>query len=150
RDHYISEWNERLSMSSSLGWYKKLKPSITISTYLEKLVNVKHRRAITKLRLSSHNLLIETGRHRQIERADRKCVYCNLNDIEDELHFILICPQYTDIRQLFIKKYYYTRPNMFKLVQLFNNENMTHLKNLAKYIIQALKHRNSLANEPSL
>ena len=146
RDQYTSEWNEKLSMSSSLQFYRAIKPVINISTYLEKIVNVKYRKAISKIRLSSHNLHIETGRHRQTERNYRKCLFCNLNDIEDEYHFILICPPYNDIRKIHIKQYNYTRPNMYKLVQLFQNDNITSLKNLARYIIQVLKCRNSIVN----
>ena len=64
----------------------------------------------------------------------------------DEHHFILICPQYDYIRKVCLKRYHYTRPSMHKLVQFFQNDNITSLKNLARYIIQTLKCRNSIAN----
>ena len=35
---------------------------------------------------------IELGRHNNIPRNERKCTLCNLNDIEDEFHFVLKCP----------------------------------------------------------
>ena len=35
---------------------------------------------------------------------------------------------------------------MYKLVQLFQNDIITNLKNLARYIMQALKCRNSVVN----
>ena len=119
RDQYVTEWNQKVSISSSLQLYKEIKFTIDICSYLDKLTNIKYRKAIYKLRLSSHNLNIEIGRHRQIERNDRKCPFCDLNELEDEYHYILICPQYFDLRIRYIKNYYYTRPSMLKLVQLF-------------------------------
>ena len=72
----------------------------------------------TKLRISSHSLAIETGRHKQIpQRNDIKCNFCahfkdsctcnkfkyhrlcfNCNVIEDEKHFMLNCALYDQIR----------------------------------------------------
>ena len=91
RDQYINEWNQKVSLSTSLQLYKEIKSTIDICSYLNKLTNINYRKAISKIRLSSHNLNIEIGRHRQIERNDP-------NELEDEYHFILICPQYCDIR----------------------------------------------------
>ena len=85
---------------------------------------------LTKFRLSSHNLLVETGRYHGTERSDRKCTLCNLNTIEDEFHFILHCPCYDTIRKQYIKPYYYSRPSSFKLVQLLNCENVKVISNL--------------------
>ena len=41
----------------------------------------------------------ERGRYVNIERNQRKCVLCVHNDIEDEYHFVLICPKYNGIRK---------------------------------------------------
>ena len=43
-----------------------------------------NRKALCRLRLSSHRLLIERGRWTSIPRLDRKCTLCNEN--EDEYH----------------------------------------------------------------
>ena len=63
-----------------------------------------------KNRLSSHNLLIETGRHKNISRDQRIFPMCKLQfgqntDIEYKYHYILICLKYTDLRKKFITKY---------------------------------------------
>ena len=46
---------------------------------------------IARFRMSSHTLAIETGRHAKpkIAKEERKCRYCNLDDVEDEEHFLL-------------------------------------------------------------
>ncbi len=107
----------------------------------EKIQNRKLRNIIAKLRLSSHQLNIETGRHRNIERNNRKCIVCPKDELEDEYHFVLICPAYSNLRTKYVKPYYYKRPNMYKFVQLLNSDNTTTLKHLAVYCKNAFKLR---------
>ncbi len=38
------------------------------------------------------------GRYRQKPLADRLCQFC-VNEIQNEKHFIFICPQYEDLRE---------------------------------------------------
>ena len=43
-------------------------------------------------------LKIETGRYRSIPEAQRICDNCDLNEVENEKHFIFYCSKHTDIR----------------------------------------------------
>lgn len=43
--------------------------------------NVTLRKTIAMISLSSHDLNIETGKHRYIERNEQKCTLCVNNDI---------------------------------------------------------------------
>ena len=52
-----------------------------------------------KIRCSAQKLLIQQGRYMNVERNERLCLMCNLYIIEDEIHFILICPLYNDLRE---------------------------------------------------
>jgi hypothetical protein len=83
---------------------------------LSKSISEIHRKMITRFRLSSHILNIESGRYKNELRSNRICTLCNLRDVEDEFHFILKCPKYQEIRNLYIKKYYFGRPRVFKLI----------------------------------
>ena len=74
------------------------------------------------------------------------CTVCNSGDIEDEYHFILICPAYSDFRKNYIRKYFRVRPNVFKLLQLLNSSNVRILLNLSRFITCATKQRLSLLN----
>ena len=114
RDQYLTVWNAKILVSSSLEFYKEICPTICTATYLHKLVNIRYRRALSKIRLASYDLQIELGRHRGIERSERKSTVCDRNEIEDVFHFILICPKYTHIRNQHLKRYYHQRPSMFK------------------------------------
>ena len=69
---------------------------------------------MTKLRTSSHRLEIEVGRWARPNRIpidERKCI--TSNKLEDELHFLLECSLYNDLRNQYIKKYYWQRPNIY-------------------------------------
>ena len=91
-DTFITESREGIRNSSSLLLFKELSIIYETVPYLKLLYNAKYRNALAKIRLSSHSLAIETGRHNGIPRENRKCTLCNINDIEDEYHFIIICP----------------------------------------------------------
>ena len=56
--------------------------------------------------LSYHNLAIERGRYENTPRDERICKNCNLNMVENEYHFLLVCPMYRDLRRKYSKMYY--------------------------------------------
>lgn len=84
---------------------------------------------IARYRCSAHRLCIETGRYYNVAREIRLCSNCNTGQIEDEFHFILACTLYSDLRQAYIKRYYWTKPSTFKLIQLMGMQNIRQLRN---------------------
>ena len=60
-----------------------------------------HGIALTKLRTSSNQLRIETGRYQKLEEADRKCLLCNSGEVESEIHFLTQCPFFEKKRKTF-------------------------------------------------
>ena len=58
---------------------------------------------MTKFRLSNHKLMIEKGRHNNIENNKRYCQFCP-NCIENEYHFIIKCLAYDPIRVILMEK----------------------------------------------
>ena len=75
-----------------------------LEQYLVKNISPKCRNIITTFRVSAHKLSKETGRFDAVAREDRTCSKCNLNDVEDEYHFISKCPYYNDLRLQYIYK----------------------------------------------
>ena len=57
------------------------------------MINVKKfQTSLSRLRLSSHRLEVETGRSTRPKKTpfeNRKCKFCN--NLEDEYHFVLQC-----------------------------------------------------------
>ena len=64
---------------------------------VEDVKNRKHRVAMTNIRKSDHNLMVEDGRRQRpwIERNQRTCPICP-NSVEDECRFLITCPIYKD------------------------------------------------------
>ena len=135
-DIYVSEWFQDINNRPSLFVYMHLKENFNRTNYLNKMTITTYRNAVAKLRLSAHNLFIEIGRHRNIVRNERICSLCTLNEVEDEYHFLLICPAYNELRHLYLKKYYYNNPSMLKLIQLLNCENVKVLNGIGIFYIK--------------
>ena len=117
---YSCLWNDLMcnqTCDNKLRTYATFKQEFEIENYIITIPLAK-RRNFTKLRISSHCLAIETGRHKQIpQRNDIKCDFCahvrnsctcnkfkfhrlclNCNVVEDEKHFMLHCAVYDEIR----------------------------------------------------
>ena len=96
-----------------LRTYATFKTNIGMERYLTEIKQVTHRTQMTKLRISDHNLLIETGRYQGLRREERLCPFCK-NCVENETHFLIICPTYEGIRS-----------NIFSEI-IGENEDFTH------------------------
>ena len=70
-----------------------------------------------------------------------------MNVIESEMHFLLICPRYIDIRKRFFSPYfspYFCHwPTINKFENLLSTKNSKKLNNLAKYLFSAFKERDT-------
>ena len=61
----------------------------------------------------------------------------------DEIHFILVCPIYDNIRQQYIHEHFYKRPNMIKLIELLIAKNSTTTTSLSFFLKHAFKRRSN-------
>jgi len=118
---FKNSWLLSLSTSTVLCTYRLFKHDFNFPTYLD-CVPRKIRVVFTKLRLSSHQLSVETGRYasNRTPHIERYCLICNSIDLEDEYHFLLICNMYTDIRRKYIDKRNYEKSSVLKCLNLFN------------------------------
>ena len=57
---------------------------------------------MTKFRLSNHKLMIEKGRHRNLDKTLRICPFCT--SVEDETHFLTECETFRYIRADLLSK----------------------------------------------
>ena len=93
-DIYKQSWYTNINNSNKLDYYSKYKHSFVHEKYINCIFDNKFRISLTKFRLSSHDLAIETGRYTNIPRDQRICLQCNMNMVESEYHFLLVCPKY--------------------------------------------------------
>ena len=82
------------SSTGKLRIYKTFKKEFKLETYLLLFKNYKHRKKLTKLRISAHSLQIEKGiyhKPQKIPIEERFCLDCTAGDVEDEMHFLMKC-----------------------------------------------------------
>ena len=133
-----------LNKSIKLNFLGKLKEGFETEYYL-KINNFENRRALTKLRTSCHNLLIETGRWNNIDRHARLCKKCTQNTVEDEMHFLFDCNMYSHERtETFNFVKFQTNIDLFinanrlsNLKLLFKSQNLSAVNSLGKFVKSA-------------
>ena len=71
-----------------------------MESYLDHVTIVKHLVALTRLRVSCHSLEIEVGRYHRppcvTPLRQRVCQTCQV--LEDEMHFVCVCPRFSSLR----------------------------------------------------
>jgi hypothetical protein len=102
KDISLQTWVSDIDNLPKLDTYRLFKSNFDFENYLDIVVNNRDRICLTRLRCSAHSLFIEEGRYRNIPRNERVCTRCNMGVIENEYHFLLICPLYRDLRKLLL------------------------------------------------
>lgn len=101
-------WSERLQAEhairgpeaggNKLRTYRTFKHEYATEQYVKIVTQKKYRSAYAKFRCGVAPIKVETCRYglNRLPLEERLCETCNV--IEDEFHVIMICSQYTDIR----------------------------------------------------
>ena len=93
-----SDFNKKQEMLKCHG-IEDAEKELGFEPYITCIKNVNHRKALSKFRLSNHQLMIEVGRHKKIPKLQRFCPFCPSPVIEDEIHFLINCPLYDPLRR---------------------------------------------------
>ena len=93
-----------------------------------------------------YSLAIETGRHTGTERSMRNCVLCNMNVVESEFHFMLVCPFYSELRNKYLPRYYNHWPTLQKFEDLIAKQSKHSIQQISRYIHYAFQKRTNLLN----
>ena len=114
-------------------------------------------KALTRLRTGSHFLRIETGRFLKspLHPFDRTCEFCELDQPETELHFLMHCPLYNNERKLLFENVKRICPQFALLDNGLNDHQFRYLlsaegeisRHVAKFIHDALAKRKSVADD---
>ena len=148
-DKYDGFWQSKIMESPKAITYCKFKFNVSLENYLYQLRNIRHKIALTRLRLSNHNLLIETGRHLRprVERNERKCFICR-DKVENEFHFVIKCPLYSCERKALYKalannsKHFENlNSDELKFFFIMTNEDKDVLSKLAKFTFNSMQLR---------
>ena len=155
---FLDIWKLALTTSKKLTFYRQHKEEFGTEAYLD-LKDYRHRKSLSRIRLSAHFLAIETGRYTPSDGVyARRCQFCssNVEDlqhlpffspvIEDEWHFLTCCPYYHDIRAELSKDV------LTGLLQGTTGTSLKHLfdsredsKSLAVFIGRAMRRRDDIS-----
>ena len=128
KDLFIQKWHSDLDQTSTSNFYKIIKTKFGRSDFITHLPNHLSK-GLFQFKSRNHKLPIEVGRWNGIPSNERLCPNCR--ELGDEYHYILTCPIFTKYRRNYIKTFYYRRPNIEKLRDLFNTEISTDITNLS-------------------
>ena len=143
-DQFNQTSMENIKTSSKMKTLSLLKDTIGRETYLEKITNPRHRQAMSKLRLSGHNLEIERGRYSGTDEEERFCKYCKFKGrsvVEDEAHFLLDCSMSDEFRDDCLPKEILNNEQMSPEHKMVKILTCSEIKPIAKFIFKAFEHR---------
>ncbi len=129
--------------------YKYFKNMFSIEPYLKCIEDRYIRKGLTLFSISAHGLQVETGRYKRIDEENRTCLICNSEEIEDEFHFIMECPEYRSLRKEYLYPIMLELNNEHQLndreifLQILTTKHCDFIVNIAEFIQQAMVKRNS-------
>ena len=148
---WIKEIND-IDRHPILRTYIGFKNKFCQEKYIERLNIRKYQRAISRFRVSSHRLGIETGRHQKpsLPPDKRLCKYCKSGKVDDELHFLVHCDFHSKTRKLFFSQLCeiitdFHRLNdfdKFRGIRMSTNEDV--IVSLGKFIYDGFKSRDQI------
>ncbi len=106
KDTHDESLKIHFDLQNKLQFYSTLNRNTKFANYLL-IKTYKERQILSKYWLSDHDLEIERRRNRQTwtEREQRICRHSYLQQIEDEKHFLMICPKYLNVRETFLPRF---------------------------------------------
>jgi hypothetical protein len=131
--------DKELEDKRKLRYYKEVvNPNLEDQKYLSVLRSAKKKINIAKIRTNSHELHSETG-HWTIPKTpwdERICHLCDTKRVEDEKHFLLDFPAYSQIRSQF--------KNIFHNTDLPNLLSHQNYGDLGMLLSMLFEHRNTI------
>ena len=148
---WIKEIND-LDRHPILRTYIGFKNKFCQEKYIERLNIRKYQRAISRFRVSSHRLGIETGRHQKpsLPPDKRLCKYCKSGKVDDELHFLVHCDFHSKIRKLFYSQLceiisdFHRLKDVDKFREILMSTNEDVIVSLGKFIYDGFKSRDQI------
>ncbi len=98
-------WNDNTNQENGnkLRLYRLYKERLDADTYAIQAMPRNLRQLIAKFRSGTLPIRIETGRYENLPLVERTCKFCTSGGIEDEIHVLLKCELYSDLRYELLK-----------------------------------------------
>jgi hypothetical protein len=144
-DCFHQEIESEIMSKQRFYMYSTFKQLKNPPMYLNAIKSYVLRRNVVQMRLGVSQLKPHKLRHIK-PSGDLFCPFCK-NTEETEIHFVLKCPEYNLLRQQYIPKKYYIRPNLFKLSMLFSDSR--NCMPFAIFLSKAFLHRRKFGDKKS-
>ena len=134
------DWNNHIESSERFHFYRSFKSGKDTEPYV--LLNISRfvKSALTRFRFGISAITVHSLRFKRTDTRDLLCPLCK-SATEDEIHFVLCCPAYHDLRQRFISRKFYNYPCAFRLSLLVASTNNSIIWKLCMYLYLAFKRR---------
>ena len=140
-EDFKAKWTGKVNTSERLVFYSSLRQSIMLSPYLLNVKHVHARNALVRLRFGMCPLRFRSLRLFDVApNSPVHCPNCESN-LENEIHFMLVCPLYSELRCEYIPTKFTRRPTLSSLSILLASTNPVLSINVALYVYYALKIR---------
>lgn len=134
-DCYKQEWFGKIMESDRFSTYSSFKSLLQPEKYLTDITLTKFRNIFVKLRLG----IIDLNGNKRYSAVPNTCPFCPA--VENEIHFLLHCPKYQDLRVKYILKYFTDNVHVPPLIFLLQNESIYINRAVAMYCYYAMKTR---------
>jgi len=145
-DMYKQEWYSMIHNQSKLSLYCTYKSMLEPERYIMCLPKP-YVTAMARYRASCHKLEVELGRHQGVLLEKRLCRLCekrNVVCIEDEYHFLLLCPSYRSEREMHFPGNLIVNVCFQSFIAIMSSNEFDLMYNLALYLVKAMKKRKEL------
>jgi len=146
-------WEVNIEKKPKLRTFRIFKKTYQTENYVKRYLSKSSRAILAQFRCGISPLKIEIGRFYNIPLELRLCELCSPDSIEDEKHFLLECPEYSDERELLynaadeINPHFNALESDKKLEFLMQNEGIT--SPVVNYLHKAFeKRRNATTIHP--
>ena len=136
QDMFIQEWFTTINGKERYNIFSQIKTGFGREAYIIDIDVYCFRIALTYLRLGVLSINNNAFRYSE-NNLDRYCPFCR-NVVEDESHFLLICPVYKTLRTRF------SIGCSHSVINTLRPKSVTYNRQLSKYIFYAYQTRNSL------
>ncbi len=103
-EKFKRDWLHHCSTKPKLRTYSVFKSHTEVASHICCNMPKFERSLVSQLRLGILPLRIETGRYSNLEENQRICLVCDMNEIENEHHFLFECNLYSAERSVFETK----------------------------------------------
>ena len=138
-----TQWKESLPHKPKLRFYTLFKEDLAVENFARYNLTSSERSLTAQFRMGILPLEVETRRFHGVKLENRVCKLCTTGLIEDEFHFLFVCPLYDDIRGDLFTSVLDKRPDF---IYLIHNDQCKVLftefhRKLAKYLRKAYECR---------